>query len=408
MSNNRRRRLQPSNDAGYTWVDDQATFDSLVDDLIAADRIAIDTEFHREKTYWPRVALVQIAVGDTISLVDTVEVDIATLAPVLEGPGTIVMHAASQDLEVLDRACGTIPRDLFDTQIAAGFVGMSTPSLSSLVERYIGKRLPKGDRLTDWFERPLREAQRNYAASDVAHLFAIHDMLTEQLEERGRLQWALDECERSRTPTRPTLPTELAWTKIKEARHLRGKARGVAATLGDWRERTARTHDIPPRFVLSDLALVGVAQRAPTTVEDLRKVRGVDGRFLKDGGGKAILAAVVNGVGMKAEDVPTLEPDQGPTLSSELRPAITLVSAWIAQLAKDEQLDSALLATRGDITDILRGASDARLASGWRADLVGQPIRDLVDGRAALAFDPAGRLLLEPREPPAAVTEHPT
>lgn len=404
----RRRRLGPSPDPGYSWIDRQETFDALVDDLIAADRIAIDTEFHREKTYWPRVALMQIAVGDRIALVDTVEVDIGTLRPVLEGPGTVVMHAASQDLEVLDRACGTIPLHLFDIQIAAGFVGMSTPSLASLVERYIGIRLPKGDRLTDWFERPLREAQRSYAASDVAHLFAIHDLLTEQLEQRGRIQWALDECELSRTPGRPALPTELAWTRIKEARHLRGKARGVAATLADWRERTARTHDIPPRFVLSDLALVGVAQRAPSDVEDLRKVRGVDGRFLKDGGGRAILQAVVEGVAMKADDVPTLEPDQGPTLSNELRPAVTLVSAWIAQLAKDEQLDVSLLATRGDITDILRGTADARLAAGWRADLVGQPIRDLVDGRAALAFDPGGRLLLEARDAPKAVVEHPT
>jgi len=393
----RRRRLAPASALEHQWIADQSVFDSLVDDLLTADRIAIDTEFHRERTYWPRVALVQIGVEDEIHLIDTLEVDIAPLAAAITGQATVVMHAASQDLEVLDRSCGTIPRDLFDTQIAAGFVGMSTPSLASLVERYVGERLPKGDRLTDWFERPLRDAQRSYAASDVAHLFTIHDLLVEELEERGRLTWALDECELARTPARPALPTELAWTRIKEARHLRGGARAIASTLADWRERTARTHDIPPRFVLSDLAVVGIAQRAPSTPEELRKVRGVDGRFLKDGGARAILEAVTEGGQLSPDEVPVLEIDQGPALSQELRPAVTLVSAWIAQVAKDEHLDVTLLATRSDITDILRGAPEARLATGWRADLVGGPIRDLVDGRAALAFERSGRLVLEQR-----------
>jgi ribonuclease D len=403
----RRRRLTEPPALTYTWIDRQAEFDALVDELHDADRIAIDTEFHRERTYWPRVALIQIAVGDRVLLVDAVEVDIAGLGAVLERPVTVVMHAASQDLEVLDRSCGVIPAVLFDTQIAAGFVGMSTPSLSSLVERFVGRRLPKGDRLTDWFERPLREAQRVYAASDVAYLFEVHDLLVGDLDGRGRLQWALDECERSRTPGRPALATELAWTRIKEARHLRGQARAVASTLADWRETTARRNDIPPRFVLSDLALVGIAQRAPDDVDGLRKVRGVDGRFLKGGNGDAILAAVRAGRALDPADVATLDPDEGPALSAELRPAITLVAAWIAQLAKDEHLDASLIATRSDIVDILRGAPGARLAGGWRSELVGGPITDLVEGRAALAFDPGGRLVLEPRRAPDVGDGHP-
>ena len=230
------------------------------------------------------------------------------------------------------------------------------------------------------------------------HLFTIHDALISDLEERGRVQWALDECERARTPGRPALPVELAWTRIKEARHLRGKAKSVACTLASWRETTAQRHDIPARFVLSDLGLVGVAQRAPGSIEELRKVRGVDGRFLKDGGGSAILDAVDRGRDLDPADVPMLDVDQGPALGAELRPAVTLVSAWVAQLAKDEELDVAMLATRSDIVDLLRGAPGSRLATGWRADLAGQPIQDLVEGRAAIAFDGGGRLVLEPRE----------
>ena len=187
----------------FEWIDEQSVFNSFVEELIKSSRVGIDTEFHREKTYWANLALIQIVGDNGIVLVDPVAVDINGLSRVLDGPATIVMHAASQDLEVLDRACGTIPRHIFDTQIAAGFLGMSTPSLASLVERYEGVQLAKGDRLTDWFERPLTATQQAYAASDVAYLFSLHDQITANLRRLGRLEWALDECERSKVPNKP-------------------------------------------------------------------------------------------------------------------------------------------------------------------------------------------------------------
>jgi ribonuclease D len=405
----RRRRLggQPStpesvSTAGseavdYEWVDNQDVFNDLVTHALSAERIGVDTEFHRERTYWPRVALLQIAVENNVFLVDPLEVDLEPLAAVLDSDVLWVMHASSQDLEVLERACGVIPRHLFDTQIAAGFAGMSTPSLSSLVERYVGHRLPKGDRLTDWFERPLRPTQREYAASDVLYLFELHDRLTADLEQRGRLNWAITESDASSWYTKPTLPVELAWTRIKEARHLRGQARCVASVLAEWRERTAQNKDLPTRFILSDLALVGVAQRAPKNSQDLKGVRGLDGRYLKDRSADEILSVVADGLRRPSEDVPTLDAEEGPKLDKDLRAAVTLVSAWVSQVAKDEALDPALLATRADITDLLRGSKNARLSTGWRADLVGSRIQDLVTGRAAVAFDPRGGLVLEPR-----------
>jgi ribonuclease D len=407
----RRRRLVPASEGepvreskpdaevieGHEWIAEQARFEELVAELVSADRIAIDTEFHRERTYWPSLALIQIRHGDHIALVDPTKVDIAPLAAALTRP-LIIMHAASQDLEVLDRSCGMIPERLFDTQVAAGFTGMSTPSLSNLVERYIGVRIPKGDRLTDWFERPLTSGQRRYAASDVAHLFELHDMLVSDLDSSGRLEWAQDECELARTPSRSAVPPELSYTRIKEARHLRGQAKAVASTLAEWRELTARRTDIPVRFVLSDLALVGIAQRAPTGADKLRGIRGVDGRFLRDGAAAAILEAVDRGRTLSPEEVPTLAQDETAGLEQALRPAVTLVSAWLAQTARDQSLDPALLATRSDISDLLRGAPDARLAQGWRRDLVGQPITDLVEGRSALAFDRGGGLVLEDRD----------
>jgi ribonuclease D len=382
---------------GYQWIDEQELFNDLVAEALTAERIAVDTEFHRERTYWPRVALVQIAVANNIFLVDPLEVDLAPFAAVLDSDVLLIMHAASQDLEVLERACGVVPRHLFDTQIAAGFAGMSTPSLSSLVERYIGHRLPKGDRLTDWFERPLRPAQRDYAASDVVYLFDLYDRLTTDLSLRGRLKWATAESEPSSWYKKPTLPAELAWTRIKEARHLRGQARCVVSVLAEWRERTAQSRDLPTRFILSDLALVGIAQRAPKNTQDLKGIRGLDGRFLKDRSADEILSVVADGLKRTSDDVPTLEAEEGPKLEKDLRAAVTLVSAWVSQVAKDEELDPALLATRADIVDLLRGAKTSRLASGWRSALVGSRIEDLVTGRAAVAFDRQGGLVLEPR-----------
>ncbi len=300
----------------FTWIDEQSVFDSFVEELTKLSRVGIDTEFHREKTYWANLALIQIVGDNGIVLVDPVAVDIKELSRVLDGPATIVMHAASQDLEVLDRACGTIPRHIFDTQIAAGFLGMSTPSLASLVEKYNGVQLAKGDRLTDWFERPLTATQQAYAASDVAYLFSLHDQITANLSRLGRLEWALDECGRSKVPNKPLLTPELAWTRIKEARHLRGQAKAVAASLAEWRERKAQANDIPPRFVLSDLALVGVAQQSPRDIESLKKIRGLDHRYLKDGGANSILNAVTKGRALKPEDVATLPNDDRPALGN--------------------------------------------------------------------------------------------
>src|SRR5262249_23751880 len=154
------------------------------------DWYALDTEFHRERTYYPRLALVQLAWADDIVLIDPLAVDVTPLAAILDGDGLALLHAADQDLEVLERACGTVPARMFDTQLAAGFLGFGTPSLSVLVERLLSIRLPKSDRLTDWTERPLTPTQRTYAAADVAHLAALHDKLHERLVSVGREAWA--------------------------------------------------------------------------------------------------------------------------------------------------------------------------------------------------------------------------
>jgi ribonuclease D len=369
-----------------------AGLSDLVDQLLDEPRYAMDTEFHRERTYYPKLALVQLAWPTGVALVDPLACDITELGRLLDGPGLAVLHAAQQDLDVLTHACGTVPARLYDTQLAAGFLGYSTPSLVSLVHGELKIHLPKGDRLTDWLRRPLTDDQCKYAASDVEHLLALQDRLDEQLELLGRSMWASEACEELRTrPQGPGDPND-AWLRLKDARTLKSKSRGVARAVAAWRERRAASLDQPPRQVLPDLALLGIAQKAPSTIGELSAARGVDERHTRGTIGREILEAVALGSSAPAE----FPEPPGEELDRKLRPAVTLVSAWVSELARREKVDTSLLATRSDLVAFLRGDSDARLSHGWRAELVGDDVARLVGGTAALTFDRSGGLRLIP------------
>lgn len=378
----------------FDVVTTQTAFAEVVAALRDEPRYALDTEFHREKTYYPRLALVQLAWPGRLVLVDPLSVDIASFAEILAGPATAVLHAATQDLEVLELTCGTVPRTLFDTQIAAGFVGMSSPSLSELHDRRLGRALAKGDRLTDWLRRPLTDDQLRYAAADVAELLHLQDILEGELAQRGRLAWAQDECATLVARARGGRDPDEAYLRIKEVRQLRGRALATARAVAAWRERRAALVDQPTRHVMPDLAVAGIAQRAPSSLSELRKVRGVEERHLRGVVGEELLAAVQAGA---TTVVPLRTTAARSEVPRELRAAVGLLSAWVAQLARDLEIDATLLATRSDLEDLLREDPEARLAHGWRADLVGRQIRELLAGEAALAFDGRGGLVLEER-----------
>ena len=372
---------------------DTADFQAFVDRTKDSD-YAIDTEFHRERSYFPKVALIQINNGSEIVLIDPLAVDPEPLAELLLSDGVAVLHAASQDLEVFQHWAGVIPNQIFDTQLAAGFTGLSTPSLAALHDRVLQLTLPKTSRLTDWLARPLTSDQLDYAASDVLHLLELRDRLAADLESRGRLQWAQDEFEAMRVTPRGQREPEDAWRRIKAVRQLKGASLGAARLLAAWRERKAAEVDQPVRFILSDLALVGIAQRRPKNVDQLRQVRGVDDRLARGSTGQRILEMVVEG-----EDLPPIKRQNrsGEQPRADLRPGVALVAAWIAQISRELEIDSALLGTRSDIEALVRGDEDARLNSGWRAELAGEPIRRLMSGEAALAFTGDGELSLEER-----------
>jgi ribonuclease D len=370
---------------------------SDLDELVAAVRqeefYAFDTEFHTERTYVPDLALIQIAWAGNVALVDPLAVDPEPLGAVFAGPGTAVAHAAFQDLDVLQAACGVVPANVFDTQIVAGFLGMSTPSLSRLVDQVLGLALPKADRLSDWLVRPISERQITYAVSDVAHLLELRTVLTERLHALGRLEWAVAECtEVLGGRSSPRVPEE-AWWKLGDTRSMSRKSRGVAQEVAAWRERTAAETNRPRRMVLSDLGLLAISQRPPRSGAELRHTRGVDGRHLAQGRAAEILAAVERGLALPAGQIRM--PADGRDAPAPAA-AVAVCSGLVREIADDLNFDQGLLATRADIAQLLCG-EPSRLDTGWRRDIVGAPVRRLIGGEVAAAFDERGHLVLEER-----------
>jgi ribonuclease D len=374
-------------------VVDAAALDAVVAELVGEDIYAFDTEFHTERTYVPDLALIQIAWAGRVALVDPLAVDPAPLAQVFAGPATAVVHAAAQDLDVLMAACGVVPGSVFDTQIVAGFLGMSTPSLARLVDQILGIPLPKADRLSDWLVRPIAESQVAYAVSDVAHLLELHAALTERLRGLGRLEWALDECDEVLNDRTPARDPEEAWWKLGDIRSMSRRSRAVAQEVAAWRERTAAETNRPRRTVLSDLGLLAIAQRPPHNGDELRRARGVDGRHLAQGRAGEILRAVERGLSLPADRI------RMPTDRREVPAppaAVAICSGVVRQIADDLDFDQSLLATRADIAHLLTG-EPGRLDSGWRRHTVGDPLRRLIAGETVAAFGPRGHVVLEDR-----------
>jgi ribonuclease D len=312
---------------------------------------------------------------------------------VFSGTGIAVAHAAEQDIDVLDRACGAAPKAVFDTQIVAGFLGLSTPSLARLLDQMLGLTLPKADQLSDRLQRPIAERQITYAAGDVAHLLELRTVLVGRLEALGRLEWALEECAAVlAVRRRPVVPEEL-WWKMGDIRKLSRRSRGVAQELAAWRDRYAATVDRPRRHVLSDLALLAIAQRPPRNRQELSQTRGVDGRHLSQGGAAEILAAIERGVALTTDQIRL--PPEGREATAPPA-AVAVCAGLVRQIADDLQFDQGLLATRADISNLLCG-EPSRLDTGWRSDIAGDPIRRLMAGEVAAAFNPDGTLVLEER-----------
>ena len=286
---------------------------------------AIDTEFQGEHSYFPKLALVQVAWSEGIALIDPLAVDVAPLGEVLSGPGIAVLHACSQDLPILERACGARPTRLFDPQVAGAFLGHGRASLGNLLRGVIGVEVSKGSQLADWMRRPLAERELRYAASDVRYLLPLREALLDELKERGRDEWVELECIRELDRHRWVFCPERAWWKMKGKGKLRGRARGVAQALADWRERRARSSDRLVKHILSDMAIMGMAQRPPKNPGHVRGTRGMRRDQMADTVVSEILDAVERGVNLSDAE---LEVPPRPAKEGNMRAALALAMAW--------------------------------------------------------------------------------
>ena len=365
--------------------------EQLVAEFSVADAYALDTEFHGEGRYYPRLAVIQLAIPGRVAVIDATAVDLRHLQRLFAGPGVAVTHAGGQDLEILDRACGAHPSRIFDTQIAAGFLGYGSASLAKLVREFLDRPMDKTSVLSDWFHRPLSAEQIAYAEADVAHLLELRAALESRLADVGRLEWATDECERLGTLRSPDIAT--AWWRLKGASQLRALARARAQELAAWRERAAQKADRPARNILPDEALVTIAERPPRSAADFPKSRLFDPRNLSKATVEEVLSAVARGADLSPDDL-RLPPG---SLSPRLQGVTALIAAWVQQQARDLSIDPALLATRRDIEAFLQKEPDLRICQGWRAEVIGATVDRIATGRAAVAYDGKGALVLVDR-----------
>lgn len=354
--------------------------------------LAIDTEFLREKTYYPKLCLVQVAAGNDIAAVDPLRVrDLSPLAALLEAPDvTKVFHACSQDLEVLLDGMGVVCAPVFDTQLAAAFLGMRQQvSYGSLVEAYCGVHLPKAESLTDWSRRPLDPEQLAYAEDDVRYLPGIYERMLSELTRRDRLSWVGPEmaelCDVSRVRRDPSE----AYLRLRRSGSLTRRQLALAREVCAWRERAAAERDVPRKWVLSDEVVVEVCKRAPASLERLRRVRGTEQLSERDARG--VLAAVERGRSCPPEECPRVVKHLRP--SPETEGVIDLMYAVLRLISERSGVATQLIATRDDLLEFLQNQGSSRLASGWRRELAGATLERLLSGEVGLTVK-GGRIEL--------------
>lgn len=345
--------------------------------------LAVDTEFLREKTYHPKLCLVQVASSDECAAIDPILIDdLSPLVRLFEDQSvTKVFHASSQDLEVLFDGLGCVTSPVFDTQVAAAFLGLRQQmSYGALVETYTGVHLAKAESLTDWSRRPLDPEQLAYAEDDVRYLPGIYERMMARLIECDRLSWVMPEMaaltDRSRLVREPLD----AFLRLKRASTLTRRQLAIAREVCAWRERCASRRDIPRKWVMTDEVIVEVCRRSPKDETRLRRLRGAEQLSQRDC--EEVLAAVTRGCAVAPEDCPKLERHTHP--SGEAEGVVDLMYALMRVVADKEGVASQLLATRDDLLDFMADPASSRLSTGWRHEIVGDRLSKLLSGEIGL------------------------
>lgn len=362
-------------------IQEPAEFEAMLFRLRGADRLALDTEFMRERTYHPQLCLVQIATATDCCLIDPLAgLDLAPLHELLrERQRVKILHAARQDLEVLSRGAEAVPGPLFDTQVAAALLGLPAQiGYAELVARQLGHSIDKGQTRTDWSKRPLTSAQLAYAADDVRHLLLLHTELQAALAERGRQGWAEEEAARLEDLRLYRTDPAQAWRRLKGLNRLRPAEQAAARALAEWRELRALESDRPRGWILADEALYALAIRAPATLADLEAIPALPPGVARKRGEELLALLRV----ARDDPGPALEPPPRKPSPEQQALAAALLDI-VRDAALQLQVQPEVLATRRDVEGLAFGhvtLQQSELMRGWRAAVVGEALRAQLAG----------------------------
>jgi ribonuclease D len=351
--------------------------------------VTVDTEFLRETTYYPLLCVAQIASAEEAVAVDALApgIDLKPFFQLMADERVLkVFHAARQDIEIVWHRAGIVPRQIFDTQVAAMVLGHGDSiSYDQLVQRVTGDTLDKSHRFTDWSRRPLSPAQISYALSDVTHLRDVYTALVADLGRRGHTDWMDDEMEVLTSPDTYRAEPERAWTRLK-TRVRKPKDLAILIEVAAWREREAQTRDVPRSRVLKDDAIGDIAVQAPTTPERLATLRSLPKGFERSKWGEGILEAVKRGL---ARDPRTLPPIERPRASPNGAAAtVELLKVLLRMTSEHHGVAAKVIATVDDLDRIAADDhADVPALKGWRRELFGEKALDLKHGRLALAIE---------------------
>lgn len=351
-----------------------------------ADYITVDTEFMRDKTYWPQLCLVQIAGPEEAAAIDPLApgIDLAPLLALMADPLLLkVFHAARQDIEIFVNMAGAVPAPLFDTQVAAMVCGFGDAvSYETLAGRLAGAQIDKSSRFTDWAHRPLTERQLHYALTDVVPLRTVYEKLAQRLAKSGRTQWLAEEMGVLTDPATYRQDPQESWRRFKLRSNNR-KLLALVRELAAWREIAAQQRNLPRNRLLRDESILEIAAHAPASVAELARTRGLGKNFAEGKLGAEVLAAVKRVLAAPESDYPVPPPRREPPPG--IGPLVDLLRVLLKLRCEENDVAQKLVADTEDLEMIAADdAAPVRALQGWRAELFGKDALDLKHGRLAL------------------------
>lgn len=352
----------------------------------SADYITVDTEFLRDRTYWPKLCLVQIAGPEEAVAIDTLanDADLTPMYDLMADRNLLkVFHAGRQDVEIFFHRMGSIPEPLFDTQVAAMVCGFGDQvGYETLVSKLVGASIDKSSRFTDWSKRPLSQKQLKYALADVTHLRPAYEKLADSLDESGRTHWLDQEMGVLMDPETYRLEPENAWRRLK-SRNKNRRFHAILRELAAWREREAQTRDVPRNRIMRDDAILEIAAQVPNSVEALKGMRAVSKGSVNGDSGDAILQAIKRGKDIPDNELPVFERTK--PRPSGLGPVTDLLKVLLKHVTETENVAPRLIASSDDLERIAADDNaDVPALQGWRRELFGNQALALKAGRVAL------------------------